>query len=219
MSYSRLIYLSAIFMIFVCAGAGAQESTDDIPYKVMPAKPGERCTICDVPLDEGDVALMVRGRRVPLDRSMVDSFMSNQAKYFAEKQPRSALFSEEMTSEHGVSLGGITLGWFIFGTYILVALIFGGLSGYAAISKGLPTIRYFFSGFVFIVFGYLYVLSRPSTAKAGEIPDGFVKVPNTAKPVACPNCGHGNHPSAKVCASCGGQLQPTTQSDVARVHP
>jgi hypothetical protein len=70
---------------------------------------------------------------------------------------------------------------------------------------------------VLSVFGYLYVLTRPALANKGEIPEGLVKVPTTAAPATCPNCGYGNHPSAKVCAGCSGKLQPVMQSEVARV--
>jgi len=216
MSHYRFILLLLLHTILL-SFAAAQESTDKTPYKVMPAKPGERCSICDVPLTDQDVALLVRGRRVPLNHTMVDSFLTNEEKFFAAKQPRGALFSEEMTEQPGVSLGGISTGWFLFGSYILIALIFSGLSGYAAVSKGLPPIRYFFIGFVFIVLGYLYVVTRPALAKKGEIPEGLVKVPTTSAPMACPKCGYGNHPSAKVCSECGNKLQPKLQSEVARV--
>lgn len=215
MSHSRLIILYLLAILI--SSAAAQESTDKIPYKVVPAKPGERCSICDVPLTDQDVALLVRGRRVPLNHMMVDSFLANEEKYFAANQPRGALFSEEMAEQPGVSLGGISTGWFLFGSYILAALIFSGLSGYAAISKGLPPIRYFFIGFVFSILGYLYVVTRTAVAKKGEIPEGLVKVPTTSAPVACPKCGHGNHPSAKICSECGNKLQPKLQSEVARV--
>lgn len=217
MMCSRLILPSLFCLFFISSGVLAQEASGRPPYKVVPAKPGERCTVCGVLLTEDDVALMVRGRRVPLNRSMVDSFLNNQEKYFADKQPRGALFQEEFNTEVGVSLGGVSTGWFIFGLYILVALIFSGLSSYAAVSKGLPPIRYFFIGFVFNVLGYLYVLTRPTAAKNGEIPQGLVKVPTTSAPVACPNCGYGNHPSAQVCSECGTKLQPAMQSEVARV--
>lgn len=216
MSNSCLIFLSILYMPFVLPTAAAQEATEHIPYKVLPAQPGELCTICGVPLTDQDVALQVRGRRVPLNRSMVDSFLASEEKYFAMKQPRGALFSEEMTDQPGVSLGGISAGWFLFGCYILVALIFSGLSGYTAVSKGLPPIQYFFIGLVFSVLGYIYVLTRPAVSKKGEIPDGLVKVPTTSAPVACSRCGYGNHPAANVCAGCGGKLQPMVQSEVAR---
>jgi hypothetical protein len=115
-----------------------------------------------------------------------------------------------------VALGGISFGWFLFGLYVLVALVFGGMSGYTAVSKGLKPIPHFFIGFFLSAFGYLYVLMRPAAAKKGEIPAGFVKVPTTNSPVPCAVCGYNNHPSAKQCAGCGGKLQPLIESEVAR---
>lgn len=186
------------------------------PSDTLPAKPGERCTVCGVTLDEeSGVALIVRGRRVPLNKAMVDMFMDNPEKYFAKKQPKSALFQEELGTPAGVALGGISWGWFLFGLYVLVALIFGGLSGYAAVAKGLPPIPHFFIGLT--ILGYLYVLTRPAAAPKGQIPAGLVKVPVTHAPLPCPACGNTNHPSAKKCAGCGNELQPQMESEVARV--
>jgi hypothetical protein len=215
---------SRLGLIFILTGLSlpiaigfSQEISGESEYERVPAKPGEYCTICNVPLDPAqDVALIVRGRRVPLNHAMVDSFLRTQEKYFAQKQPRGALFQEEMQSASGVSLGGISLGWFLFGSYVLLALICGGLSGYAAVGKGLPPIRHFFIGFGFSVIGYIYVLTRSSQVKAGEIPEGLVKVPVTNAPVTCPKCGNANHPSARHCSMCGTDLQPRYESEVAR---
>jgi hypothetical protein len=187
-----------------------------IPTDTLAAKRGERCTVCGVELTEDDVALIVRGRRVPLNKSMIETFMENPEKYFAQKQPKSALFQEELASSTGATLGGISSGWFLFGSYVLVALIFAGLSGYTAVSKGLSPIPHFFIGFFLSALGYLYVLARPAAVKKGEIPEGLVKVPVTSMPLPCPACGYTNHPSARKCAACGGELQPQMESEVAR---
>jgi hypothetical protein len=196
----------------------AQENLPQIPYRTVRPKPGDYCTVGNVPLDTSkDVALIVRGRRVPLHHTMVDSFMHTQEKYFSQKQPKSALFQEELSAPAGMTLGGISAGWFLFGLYVLVALVFGGMSGYTAISKGLEPIPHFFIGFFLSVFGYLYVLTRPTVAKKDDIPAGLVKVPTTNSPIPCATCGYNNHPSAKQCAGCGGKLQPLMESEVARV--
>ena len=187
-----------------------------IPSDTLPARKGERCMVCGAKLDSDDVALIVRGRRVPLDQSMVKHFMDNPEKYFNQKQPKSVLFQEELGAPEGVALGGISWGWFLFGSYVLVALLFAGLSGYVAVSKGLEPIRHFFIGFIFSVFGFLYVLTRPSRTQAGEVPAGLVKVPSTAAPVVCPHCGHTNHPSARNCSACKAKLEPLAQSEVSR---
>lgn len=197
---------------------GAQENAPQTPYQSVRPKLGDYCTVGNVPLDTlQDVALIVRGRRVPLHRTMVDSFMRTQEKYFSQQQPKGALFQEELSAAKGAALAGVTSGWFLFGLYVLVALVFAGVSGYTAVSKGLPPIPNFFIGFFLSALGYLYVLTRPAVAKKGEIPKGLVKVPLTHTPVPCAACGYQNHPSAKQCVGCGGKLEPTLQSEVARV--
>lgn len=197
----------------------AQENAPQTSYQKVRPKLGDYCTVGNVPLDTlQDVALIVRGRRVPLHRTMVDSFMRTQEKYFSQQQPKGALFQEELSAAKGAALAGVTSGWFLFGLYVLVALVFAGLSGYTAVSKGLPPIPNFFIGFFLSALGYLYVLTRPAVARKGEIPEGLVKVPLTHTPVPCAACGYQNHPSAKQCVGCGGKLQPVLQSEVARVR-
>jgi hypothetical protein len=213
-----------IFLYQICLACSifalplwAQENLPQTPYKAVRPQLGDYCTVGNVPLDTAqDVALIVRGRRVPLHRTMVDSFLRTQEKYFSEKQPKSALFQEELSAPKGAALSGVSSGWFLFGLHILVALVFAGLSGYTAVSKGLPPIPHFFIGFFLSVFGYLYVLTRPAAVKKGEIPTGLVKVPATFSPAACPACGYDNHPSAKKCVGCGNELKPIMQSEVAR---
>jgi len=182
-----------------------------------PAK-DERCLICNKPLTEGDIVLLVRGRRVPLKRAMVDSFLHNQEKFFGDLQPKSALFQEEMSAPAGASLAGISYGWFVFGLYVLAALLFAGLSANSAVSKGLPPLSSFFIGLSFTIFGFLYVVTRPSAAEAGESPKGLRKVAATAAPLLCPECGESNHPCAASCSSCGHELTPTRASEVSRIR-
>ena len=178
----------------------------------------ERCLICNKPLAEDDIVLLVRGRRVPLKRAMVDSFLHNQEKYFGSLQPKSALFQEEMGAPAGASLSGISYGWFVFGLYVLVALIFAGLSANAAVAKGLSPLSSFFIGLSLTAFGFLYVVTRPPAADAGESPRGLRKVPNTAAPLLCPKCKQSNHPCAASCSSCGYELSPTRESEVTRLR-
>jgi hypothetical protein len=215
-----IIFLSYFLFIPVpsLSQSEAMDDSTESPYQSVPAKPGERCTVCGVPLTEDDIAFIVKGRRVPLNKAMVSEFLQNQEKYFATMQPRSALFQEELDAPAGTALGGVSSGWFLFGLYVLVALIFGGMSGYTAVAKGLKPIPNFFVGFVFSAFGYLYVVTRPRQVEEGEIPSGLVKVPATSAPVSCETCGYTNHPSAKKCANCGASLKPIVQSDVTRVR-
>jgi hypothetical protein len=216
-SLSKIASSLLISLCFLATPLWTREAPASSPYPVVPAKEGEHCTVCGAPLGEDDVALIVRGRRVPLGKSMVDTFLADEEKYFAEKQPKAALFQEELTAPAGVAQGGISGSWFLFGLYVLLSLVFAGLSGYRAVSKGLQPIPYFFLGFFFSALGYLYVLTRRPLAAKGTIPTGLVKVPVTLTPRACPMCGNTNHPAAHKCSACGGPLEPTLQSDVARV--
>ena len=212
----KSFYLALAFCLLALP-LRTQENASQTPYQSVRPKLGDYCTVGNVPLDTlQDVALIVRGRRVPLHRTMVDSFMRTQEKYFSQQQPKGALFQEELSAAKGAALAGVTSGWFLFGLYVLVALVFAGVSGYTAVSKGLPPIPNFFIGFFLSALGYLYVLTRPAVAKKGEIPGGLVKVPLTHAPVPCAACGYQNHPSAKQCVGCGGKLEPLLQSEVAR---
>jgi len=211
------VILSSFVLFFLICTAKAQEEKSN-PYKSVAPQKNERCIICGVELTEEDVVLIVRGRRVPLNSAMVDSFLNNKDMYFRKLQPKGALFYENLTSGRNAALGGVNLGWFLFGSYILLGLIFGGMSGYAAVSKGLSPIQNFFIGFFLSVIGYLYVKSRPSVAGKGEIPAGLVKVPTTHEPVNCQKCGSENHPSADACSGCGAELKPVIDSEVSRAN-
>lgn len=204
-------------LLWLMAGANilfAQDGNQTMGgYNVLTYQAGENCVVCGKLLADSDVVLWVGGQRVPLCAAQVNSFLKNQDRYLAKMQPKGALFNEGMRAP---TSRGLLSGWFIGGLYILVALVFAGLSGYTAVSKGLPPMPNFFIGFFLSAFGYLYVLTRPAVTGQGEIPSGLVKVPTTLAPVPCPACGHANHPSSTKCVGCGGKLVPITQSEVRR---
>ncbi len=203
----------AFLVIF---GMASQAPGNQEPYPRVPAKISEFCTVCRVPLTAEDIALIVRGRRIPLCRAEVETFLSNREKLFSSKQPKSALFQEELSAPPGTAQGGISWGWFLFGLVVLSSLVFGGLSGYRALSRGLPPLVPFFIGFFLNVLGYLYIISRPANREGRPAPKGLVKVPTTAQPSPCPACANLNHPTARRCTSCGQDLRPSRESEVAR---
>jgi hypothetical protein len=183
-------------------------------YPIVLAEEGETCTVCGTLLDSNDVALIVRGRRIPLDAAMVDEFLAHEEKYFSALQPRGALFQEGEEGSGRTALGGVDLFWFLVGFYILTAVIFAGLSAYMAVNKGLKPVPHFFIGLAFSALGFLYVLTRPP---AGQISGGLTKVHATSDPVSCGKCGYPNHPSSRKCVRCGSDLSPSTTSEVERI--
>lgn len=213
-SSMNLVWLLLV-LVGVSAGFGVQEK-QPAPYKEVKPKPGERCVVCDALLGPDDVTYIVRGRRVPLRRAMVDSFMKHQELFFSKLQPKGALVQEDFNAPAGVALGGISFGWFLVGLYVLAGLGFGGLCAYAAVSRGLNGSRYFFVGLFLNVFGYVYTLTRPAGAAASVVPGGLRKVPRTHAPVVCPECGSENHPAAEKCSGCGAKLQPVYRSEVKK---
>jgi hypothetical protein len=157
-------------------------------------------------------SLFLRTTLAHEEAAHVRAMPADSSKRLAQTQPRSALFHKDS----GAGEGGIDLGWMLFGMYVLVALIFGGLSGYTAIAKGLNPVSHFFIGLIFSAFGYFYVLTRPRVAHAREAPSGLAKVHVTHEPMPCGKCGYTNHPAAKKCLGCGAKLQPIVASEVAR---
>ena len=185
-------------------------------YPIVAAKAGEICIVCGMPVSNGDIAIVLKGRRMPVMKDMEETVLRNPEFYFKHKQARGALFQEDFQSPSGAVRASVSLGWFLVGLYILSALIFGGLSGAAAVSKGLPPISSFFLGLALSLFGYLFVLTRRSSRASHGVPTSLLKVPATQSPLACPQCGNTNHPAATSCALCHVSLSPQGQSDLSR---
>ena len=202
-----------LLLLVLCGGVGRVGGQ---VYSRVPAKNSELCTVCMAELTSEDVTLIVRWRRNPLCQAHVETFLNKLERGFYGKQPRSALFQEDLSAPPGTAQGGISRGWFLFGLLVLSSLIFGGLSGYRALSMGLPPLAPFFIGFVLNLPGFLYVISRPAGPGRGQVPKGLVKVPETVAPAPCPACGEVNHPTARQCPGCGKELHPSRQSEVTR---
>ena len=202
-----------LLLLVLCGGVGRAGVQ---VYSRVPAKNSDICTVCGSALTSEDVTLIVRGRRTPLCQAHVETFLNNLERSFYSKQPRSALFQEDVSAPPGTAQGGISQGWFLFGLLVLSSLIFGGLSGYRALSMGLPPLAPFFIGFFLNLPGFLYVVTRPAGQDQGQVPKGLVKVPETVAPAPCPACGEVNHPTARQCPGCGKELAPSQQSEVTR---
>jgi hypothetical protein len=185
-------------------------------YPIVTAKAGEICIVCGMPVSSGDIAIILKGRRMPVMKDMAETVLRNPEIYFRDKQAKGALFQEEFQGPPGAVSSGVSLGWFLAGLYVLSALIFGGLSGSAAVARGLPPISSFFLGLGLSMFGYLYVLTRPSDETRRGFSTSGLKVSPTQSPLTCPQCGNTNHPAAVSCASCHVSLSPQGQSDLSR---
>ena len=214
-----ILYIAFVVLscLFCAVGNVSAQQNFSKKYEIKRPSEGERCIICGVLLTENDVVYIIRGRRVPLNLAMADSFLKTPDVYFKKLQPRGALFQEEFDSALGAAIAGFTSGWFLGGLYILAGLIFGGISAYVAIGKGLAVGKYFFMGFFFNVFGFLYLLAHSAKIKKGSVPKGLRKVPATHSSVICSVCGNENHPSAGQCSGCGIALKPLVKSEVSKV--
>lgn len=210
------VVLQGTALLLLLAIFGGVDRVGAQTYARVPARDSELCTVCGAKLTPEDVALIVRGRRTPLRQAHVETFLNNLERNFSSRQPKSALFQEDLSAPPGTAQGGISQGWFLFGLLVLSSLIFGGLSGYRALSMGLPPLTPFFVGFFLNLPGFLYVISRPAGQGHLKVPKGLVKVPETVTPVPCPACGEVNHPTARLCPGCGKELHPSQQSEVTR---
>lgn len=210
----RGLRLLALAMFACFSHLWPQETQPDLPYPREAVIPGEVCLTCNHTISENGVALMIRGRRIALHNEHTASFAADSTRLLARLQPRGALFQERAYDATTMNEGG--LGWFLFGMYVLVALLFAGMSGYTAVTKGLNPVSHFFIGLMFSALGYLYVLTRRRAPQSESVPSGFVKVHATREPVPCGKCGYTNHPAAKKCLGCSAELQPMIASEVRK---
>jgi hypothetical protein len=173
----------------------------------MPARDGETCAVCNTPVTDKDVAYLVDGQRIAVMEAMQEEFLRNPLLYVTKFRPEGMVFSARQS-------GSLNSGYLWLGMYVLVGLLFGGACAHVAMSKGLPSWRWFFLGFFFSVPACLAVAGKKPAADAPEVPDGLGKIPATRAPAACPECGAGNHPAAHRCLGCGAVLQPSVSSEV-----
>jgi len=224
------IRLSLVVLIVSCLAATVatetrttgQEGSEMAPGKDREAVtassvPGELCLVCRQPVGTGDVAVIHRGRRVPLHAdACMAAWNAGADSIFTSLQPRGALFQEPSNRPSALASG-----WFLFGIYIVTGLILGAVCGYVAVARGLSPLLWFFAGLVLnlIALGVLLTRTRADTSRLpAGIPSGLVKVPTTRDPVPCLSCSAENHPAANRCAACGATLLPSADSDLQRLR-
>jgi len=186
---------------------------DGIKAERTKAKPGDICVSCNHPVDEHDVVFLVRGRRLPIHLGELRADLGAQLTELAGRiEPQSALFQVSESNPARAIL------WLLGGSYVLMALIFAGLSSQRALKKGYSPSAWLALGLLFHVFAYAVLLALPernAEARAG-IPGGIGKAAAANQPVPCACCGKLNDPSVPNCADCGGTLVARVSSKVAR---
>jgi hypothetical protein len=211
-----LLAIIGMFLVPLSMSAqhpGQAEKQDTLGYPLAEIKKGDRCLVCGVNLEEDGLAILYKGRRVPLaNGAMLEAFIANPQVYFPKLQPKGALFQESAVPENPVRWG-----WFLFGVWVTLALLSGALSAGISLRKGLPPVKGFFAGLIGSVFGLLYIITRPAKEKV-DLPPHLAKIRTTAHPGSCPKCGGQNHPSASKCVSCGTALTPSVESEVSRAE-
>jgi len=204
-----LLGLIATLALWAPATTGFSEQKVEVTERVEP-RPHERCMVSGAEMREGDPVLIVKGRRVPVRAEAVDRFLANPDAYFSRVQPKSALFTEALTSP------ALWVGWFGFGVYVLLGLVFSAVTSYTAVDRGAPPLRWFLAGLLLNVGGLLWLNSAVPDTGARSAPAGLRKVPTTAAPVCCTGCGEELHPSARRCHRCGTERAATVESEASR---
>jgi hypothetical protein len=199
----NLGYLALAVLLLAARHLQAQETIQPNGH----ARAGEICLVCNDRVSSHDECYLVDGQRIVVHASVCNGkFLSHPGQYMAALRPNDILF--------GVFHSRVPAGWFWAGVYVLLGLVFGGLSAHRAIATGRAPLRWFLAGLLVSVAAYFYLLiARPVAAVA--LPPGLHKVPLTRDPLSCPNCGYGNHPSARRCSHCGRDLTPAVSSEVS----
>lgn len=203
MSLHRGLLLS-VALLLALAGLKAQ----DRPQRTENAKDGEICLVCNNRVSGKDACYLADGQRVILHSEECQAeFLRHPGTYLAALRPNQILFSVWSRS-------GLSAHWFWVGLYVLAGLLFGGLCAHRAIGTGRSPLAWFLTGFFLSAAGYvLLLLAKPRSVV--QLPAGLGKVAMTSASVPCPTCGSGNHPSARNCSGCGGELSPVRPSEVS----
>jgi hypothetical protein len=174
------------------------------------SRDGEDCVTCGKPIKKDGVTYMVEGQRVPVHKGpCLGALAAKPVEWLRELKPHGA-FLDATAAKVGLSTG-----WMIFGSYILLGLIFSALAAHRSFSVGRDPLVWLAVGFVTNVIGYavLLVLPRQEVHALAGVPSGLGKVAATYSPEVCPSCGAENHPSARACSGCGGTLAPRVVSE------
>ena len=195
----------------------SQSQSAQIFVQTVPVREGvDRCVVCSTLLKAGDKVYLVEGQRVGVMDVMEAQLFSEPLTFIGRLKPRGGLFGGETAPPSGISDT-----WLLLGLYVTMGLAFAAVCAHRAINTGQEPVRWFAAGFLFNAFGYLALLLRRADAERSALPQhtGVTKVPATSEPLACPDCGHLNHPSATECLGCHTPLTAESPSEVTRPVP
>src|SRR3990172_5587301 len=79
----------------------ASEPQPQSRYPTVAAEVGEICVVCGMPVSSGDIAIILKGRRLPVMKDMAAAVLKNPEIYFRSKQAKGALFQEDFQAPSG----------------------------------------------------------------------------------------------------------------------
>jgi hypothetical protein len=215
---SARLVIALLLGSFAALGQGGPTTNpapekEQLLSKTVPVDKGDRCIVCNTPLQANDKVYLIEGQRVGVMKAMEPEFLSNPWAYIQRLKPGGGLFGGEAAPR-----GAVSDVWMYLGIYVLLGLVFGALSAHRALDAGQRVVPWFFAGLFLNLFAYLALLVRGTTQESASRYGGVVKIPTTVEPVLCSACDALNHPSATKCSKCGEQLQPLMNSEVTSLR-
>ena len=176
----------------------------------------DACIVCDGPAGPDAIQESWKGRTVAVCRKCGEAaWLADRDVLFAKRQARGGLFDEQ-TDEH--SLAG---GWMWFGLWALAGVVCAAATTYLALTKGIEPLPWLLAALAFNVVPLVLIVLKPAADLSSlpqGVPAGLAKIATTLAPIACPECGAANHPTATRCLNCGSPLESHGESEVARTR-
>ncbi|GMT48546.1 MAG: hypothetical protein IEMM0008_0085 [bacterium] len=174
---------------------------------LVQVKEGDVCIVSGQYIGPDDVVIEHENNRFPLKKEALTTFLENPGKYISKKQPKGALFSNEIVKSRPLSKI-----WLILAIYIFVGLVFAALTVQKALAKKYRPAPWFFMGLFFNVIAYIIILSKDEASRS-EQENVSSELFRSTQPVLCPECGMENHPSAQSCTECQSPLVTLSNSN------
>jgi hypothetical protein len=200
----------AALLVGLTAAQTETASLDPLRRRIQPRR-GDICFVCNKPLAAADIVYQVDGQRLAVHKEKCDAILRSDPQAWTAKLKAHGAFLSAVPD-----LAALSPAWFLLGLYVLAGLMFAGVCAHRAFRTGQRPAPWFFAGLTLNAGAYLWLLLRSRGAQAANVPPGLRKIAATAQPAPCLACGAMNHPSARVCLSCGAALQPLIPAEVTR---